>query len=310
MNNCPICKNSTCQVYDDSRHPSLLICADCRHIYWNSMPEVGELVSFYDSEYTTSHQQRYIQAGNRDYYRSHVEELALLVGKSRSEIYFSDFGCSYPVLLEEAQKLGIGRVLGVDLDEASRAYGLARGISMMTPTEFLSQVPQSTLDVIRFSHVLEHLIDPVETLVSAVEKLAPGGLLYITQPSFPVFRPMKLNYPVKDSVYPNHLHFFSPISLSRMLRFVPVKVFKFFTVENADQTHAACSAMLDLSYSEQQLNIWKDFGELGRGSNSNYPIYCGENSALYAIKVTPEVSKRPMKFFNLRTFPSPSPPGG
>lgn len=289
MSACPICKLSAGQIFDDSRRPSLLICVDCRHIYWDCTPGSSDLMSFYNSEYTVSHQQIDIQANNRYYYRDHVGEIANYINKGFSDIYLSDFGCSYPIFLEEAKKLGVGRLLGVELDRPSRDYGIARGISMLAPDEFFSQVPEGAIDIIRFSHVLEHLIDPVETLVAAVKKLAPGGLLYITQPSFPVFQSSKLGYPIKDSVYPNHLHFFSPISLERMLAQVPVNVVKFFTVSNADQMYDECAALLDLTYSEHHTVKWKSIGEPSRGGYSNYPFYCGENSALYAIKMVQEM---------------------
>lgn len=291
MNECPICKSSYARTFDDSRQPFLLICENCRHLYWNCTPSQSEIDRYYNSTYTPNHNQSDIQESNRKYYRSHVEELVKVVGKDRSKIYLADFGCSYPVLLEEAMNLGVGRVLGVELDQSSRDYGKARDIPMMTPADFFNQVPESTLDIIRFSHVLEHLIDPAETLALAVSKLAADGLLYLTQPSFPVFKPQKNSYLLKDSVYPSHLHFFSPISLARMLDRMPIIIFKFFTVTNADQTHAECATLLDLSYAEQNLKAWEELGEAGRGYSSNYPIYCGENSALYAFKAPPPVSK-------------------
>ncbi len=293
MKACPICSSHQATLFDDSRSPRLLICAECRHLFWDRRPTPDELDRFYRSDYTATHQQDEIQAGHREYYRGHVAELVALVGKDMAATTFADFGCSFPVLLEEAQKSGVGRLLGIDLDPASQRYGAERGIPMLTPNAFFRTVRANSLDVIRFSHVLEHLIDPVATVAGAVEKLAPGGLLYITQPSFPVFKPGRTDYHVKDSVYPTHLHFFSPISLRRMLDRFPLRVLKFFTVGEHDETFAGCQHLLDLPYAEKHLAPWNILGEPVRGVRANYPTYSGQNSGLYAIKTEASPERRP-----------------
>jgi SAM-dependent methyltransferase len=281
---CPICSSQKCAVFDDSRTPRLLICAICRHLFWDKTPTQNELNQFYQAVYTPTHQQDDIQASHREYYRGHVDELARMLGKEKPAVSLADFGCSFPVLLEEAQKQGVGKLLGIDLDQASRDYGVARDIPMMTPDEFFRDVPDNTIDIIRFSHVLEHLIDPVATIVRAVAKLAPGGLLYITQPNFPVLRAAQTNYHIKDSVYPTHLHYFSPISIGCLLERCPVRVEKFFTVTNHDETFAAIVDLFDRDYAEKRLKPWQARGDASRGERANYPVYCGENSALYAVK--------------------------
>jgi 2-polyprenyl-3-methyl-5-hydroxy-6-metoxy-1,4-benzoquinol methylase len=284
MKPCPICRSRHTVQFDDSRTPRLLICSECRHLFWDRQPTRRELDAFYQATYTTTHGQQQIQADHRAYYGGHNEELMRMVGKDRAAICLADFGCSIPVLLEEAKKQGVGRVIGIDLDRESQRYGSERGIPMLTPAEFFRRTPNGSVDILRFSHVLEHLIDPVDTLTRSLKKLPPRGVLYITQPSFPVFRAEKTTYHVKDSVYPSHLHFFSALSLVRMLEQVPVNVVRFFTVPNHEEVYAGCAHLLDLPYAEKHLARFKECGEAVRGERANYPAYCGENSGLYAVK--------------------------
>jgi SAM-dependent methyltransferase len=284
MSPCPICRSRRTTLFDDSRAPRLLICAQCRHIFWDRRPTQQELDDFYQTTYTTTHGQQRIQSDNREYYRGHNEELIRIVGKDRAAICLADFGCSIPALLEEAKSQGVGCLIGIDLDCESQRYGAERGIPMLTPAQFFRRTPNNSVDILRFSHVLEHLIDPVDTLARSVEKLAPGGVLYITQPSFPVFRAEKVSYHVKDSVYPSHLHFFSALSLVRMVEQFPVAVVRFYTVPNHDEVYAGCAHLLDLPHAEKHLGRLKERGEAVRGERANYPAYCGENSGLYAVK--------------------------
>jgi hypothetical protein len=140
------------------------------------------------------------------------------------------------------------------------------------------------VDVVRFAHVLEHMIDPFAAVATAVSKLKPGGLLYITQPNFPVFRARTTLYAPKDSAYPKHLHFFSPLSLLKLLAPAPVDVIKFFTTDRPDEVYRETAPLLDLRYSRRRLAALAGMGEECRGPRANYPYYTGENSALYARK--------------------------
>lgn len=108
-----------------------------------------------------------------------------------------DFGCSFPYLLTEAKKSGFAELVGIDSDVHARRMGKENGITMLGPEHLDTGISDCSIDIVRFSHVLEHLIDPVGTLVKTVEKLRERALVYITQPSFPVFscKPCNLALP-------------------------------------------------------------------------------------------------------------------
>jgi hypothetical protein len=99
-----------------------------------------------------------------------------------------------------------------------------------------------------------------------------------------VLKPRRIDRPLKDSVYPTHLHFFSPISLLKMVLRFPVEVANLITSDRQDEVYAEWSAAIDLDYARKQLAGQADKGEPGRGRTANYPIYAGENSALCARK--------------------------
>lgn len=280
---CPVCACRAPVLFDGSRNPEVSICPDCRHLFWGTIPSPKELHAFYAGRYCAEHEQETIQERNRAYYRDHVAELVRLSGRPAGEVTLVDYGSSIPVLVDEARAAGVGSPIAVDVDEKSWAYARARGVRIMTPDQY-ARLPDGSVDVIRFSHVLEHLIDPSGVVKTAVHKLRPGGLLYVTQPSFPVLQPRRADVPLKDSVYPNHLHFFSPLSLVRLVTSFPVVIHRLFTVDRAEEQFAELSDLIDLAYARAMLTDHEAKGEPGRGARANYPYYAGENSGLYAFK--------------------------
>ena len=188
------------------------------------------------------------------------------------------------MLVHEAKDWGLGRPIAVELDHLAVAYAREKNLEILTPAQYVDQIPEDSVDIIRFSHVLEHLIDPKSTVEMAARKLRAGGILYITQPGFPVFRPRQADHRVKDSVFPTHLHFFSPISLLKLVRGFGLRVEKLFTVTNCEEVYGELEHLLDLKYARKQLRDLADKGEPG-GKRANYPFYTGENSALYLRKI-------------------------
>jgi 2-polyprenyl-3-methyl-5-hydroxy-6-metoxy-1,4-benzoquinol methylase len=282
---CPICRGGKAPVLFDATRPQrLVICPECRHVFWDRVPTPEELQRFYEQEYCESHDQQNIQEKIRVYYREHVEQLLRILGRPREEVCLVDYGSSIPTLVREARDLGVGRPIAVEVDRKSWEYAERHGLAIMTPAQYAEQMPAGSVDVIRFSHVLEHLVDPTATVAQAVEKLRPGGILYITQPSFPVLRPRRLDRPLKDSVYPTHLHFFSPISLVKMLSRFPVQIANLITSDRQEEVYAEWAAAIDLEYARKKLADQANTGEPTRGPTANYPIYAGENSAVCARK--------------------------
>jgi len=157
-------------------------------------------------------------------------------------------------------------------------------LEIMTPNQYVDQLAEGSVDTIRFAHVLEHLIAPKAAVDLAARKLRTGGILYITQPGFPVLRPKRTDFPLKDSVFPNHLHYFSPISLIRLVDGLRLQVEKLFSVTRCDEVYHELAHLIDLRYARKRLAEVSQKGERVRGERANYPFYTEENSAFYLRK--------------------------
>jgi len=284
---CPICKANGLVPFQHVSERALVICPECRHITWDAMPTPAELDEYYQSHYTASCGQESIQESAREYYRAHVAELLDRAGCQAHKSTMLDFGCSFPSLLEEAAGLGVQTPIGVEPDRTARQRGAELGIQMHSPNDFEREIPDRSVHIARFSHVLEHLTDPVSTLAAVVRKLRKGGLVHITQPSFPVLRAKACGIPLRDCDWPTHLHYFNALSLRVLAERSGLRVVTLFTHQLADDAVSQFAPALDTCYAAEKLRNVRDLGDGIFGLNANYPLYAGENSALYATRDRP-----------------------
>jgi SAM-dependent methyltransferase len=260
----------------------LMICEACRHVFWRDMPSDDVLRAFYAGSYTAEHDQITQQEQNRAYYRSHVDELSAIIGRRVADLTFVDVGCSYPVFLAQAVRAGVRGALGVDWSPEAREYGQRHGVDVIRPDEFDARMPDGSVDLLRYSHTLEHLIDPVSVLASHLPKLAPGGVVYVTQPCIPVLRFAASPAPPHDAVWPTHLHFFSPLSMLALMRQFGLEVERFFTVADEDLAQARYGAALAVDDARTSLVELDNKGDPSRGALNNFPFFTGRNLAIYA----------------------------
>jgi 2-polyprenyl-3-methyl-5-hydroxy-6-metoxy-1,4-benzoquinol methylase len=279
---CPICESAGNTEFFLKEDRPLLICRNCRHVWWRDLPSETELSDYYRTRYTQAHSQETIQAQAREYYRNHLCELAAIVNRRPQEARLMDYGCSIPVLAHEAVKLSFSGVLGVDWAEEAKEWGRTWGVEVLTPSE-LGSIPDQSIDIVRLSHTIEHSVEPMAVLRSLTPKVRSGGLIYITQPNFPVFRPRRSNHDLLDTVYPEHLHFFSALSLIEMVSRLSLCVIRFFSHQKEAEVVSKYREMIDLDYARERLAAYASRGDVNFPDYANYPYYAGENSVLHAL---------------------------
>jgi 2-polyprenyl-3-methyl-5-hydroxy-6-metoxy-1,4-benzoquinol methylase len=119
---------------------------------------------------------------------------------------------------EVASRNVFERVVALEPTPELSASCRARGIETIAlPFEsFAAQKPADRFSVVANFEVLEHLFSPREFLRDVFSILADGGLLFLTCPNGQGFDIQVLGT-VSDSVDHEHLNYFSPESLSRLL---------------------------------------------------------------------------------------------
>ncbi len=96
-----------------------------------------------------------------------------------------DIGASSGILLQAFQRAFPGDVVGVEPGEAYRKYAENSGLKMFPSLDDLIAAKPEKFSLVSLSHVLEHLLDPVDTLRTIRHELiAEDGLLLIQVPNF------------------------------------------------------------------------------------------------------------------------------
>ncbi|MBI4567511.1 MAG: class I SAM-dependent methyltransferase [Planctomycetes bacterium] len=135
----------------------------------------------------------------------------------RGEGRLLDVGCGVGSVIWRLAALG-WTVEGVEMDAAAAEVGRRHGLAIATGTLEETALPDASFDVIRMSHVLEHLPSPSRTLAEVRRLLRPGGVVYLNLPdisawNFRLFRscwfPLEL---------PRHLFHFTPQTIARLAK--------------------------------------------------------------------------------------------
>jgi SAM-dependent methyltransferase len=113
---------------------------------------------------------------------------------------------------------------GVEWDEGASKRATTQGMSIFTGDVFEAKFPDQYFDVVRMSFVLEHLLNPRETLVEIKRILKPQGRLYLS-----VQNTRSLNYWLFRERWfsldiPRHLFSFSVGNLRKLLLSLGLKI--------------------------------------------------------------------------------------
>jgi SAM-dependent methyltransferase len=104
--------------------------------------------------------------------------------------------------------------MGLEVSEGVAEQARALGLDVRAAD--VTSLKGESFDVVRFSHVLEHLRDPYETLVQSHALLGPGGYLMIAVPRMPSALTALLGRRAHFHL-PFHLYHFSPRGMRMLL---------------------------------------------------------------------------------------------
>jgi SAM-dependent methyltransferase len=204
----------------------LLHCPRCLLGWWNW--PAFDPATFYDQVYFQSaaegkgyNDYAALQAGLRRTAYARLRRISRYCtahgGGRRPPHRLLELGCGTGVFLDAARQAG-WTVSGVEVSPYAAAQARQRGLDVRTHSVEDFEWPAGDCDCVALWDVLEHLCDPAGVLRAAGRALRPGGILALstgdvtslcarmTGPRWHLFN------------LPEHLFFFSPAALDRLLR--------------------------------------------------------------------------------------------
>ena len=218
---CPTCGSAESKKELEKDHLTLVRCSLCGLVYVNP---IFDETHYYETYGSTEYQRivRDLGEASHDYRvrrfgSERVETMAgYLTDSQESPVVYLDVGCSTGFVVEAASERG-WRAYGIDLNPSAVEFGCKRGLDLKTIALDEGEFSPESFDAISLFDVLEHLVNPAETVERCFELLRPGGILYLYVPNYDSSSRLLMG---KDAhfIWPtHHLNYYTPITLGEFL---------------------------------------------------------------------------------------------
>lgn len=250
--NCNLCDSSRKTLLLESRnwlnntkeYFNLMRCDNCGLVYLSPRPTKKLISSYYPDTYepynaegknTAERLSRNLLDGYYkkkknilDYTKSILTQLIYSPIPNDTPGKILDVGCGPGISLYNLKKFG-WEVHGLDISQKAVSFAINNLGLKNVKRGFIEDTsyPEAYFDVIRMSHVIEHLGNPKKALLKIKKNLKKNGTLIITTPDFSspfrsIFGPYW--FPLES---PRHFYLFTPKTISLLLGKVGgLKIFK------------------------------------------------------------------------------------
>lgn len=228
--------NNTLHLYDNHDYISgeifpIAYCQDCHTTYTPGNLDPDSLINYYGTDIY------YGNAGRRfiglietmiGWFRHHRTQLIRHYHPQPGAVL--DIGCGRGLMLAELKAAGWDST-GVEFSRELAQAGSAKHQLPIIHSYYLTdcQLPSQHFDVVTLWHVLEHLIQPLQTIEEIQRILKPGGHLIIEVPNIYSWQAKLSQGDWFHLDAPRHLYHFSPEGLQKMLRAKGFEVVKVST---------------------------------------------------------------------------------
>lgn len=220
MSGCGVCGASpllrVLDLRDHFGRPTWLgRCPACGLVQACERPSNDELERYY-SEYCYAHDSAWVVP---EATVASLDRLAAGLARYRQNNRCLDVGCGAGAILAAMARHG-WQAEGTELSEVAADRLEAQGFRIHRGAVEELRLPADRYDVVLLSEVIEHLRAPRSALENVASALRPGGAAYLTTPNFQSLSRRLLGERWRVISVPEHLYYFAPGSLRRLLRSV------------------------------------------------------------------------------------------
>jgi 2-polyprenyl-3-methyl-5-hydroxy-6-metoxy-1,4-benzoquinol methylase len=231
---CVLCGSDRFQTIYLDNPSSIVECKDCQLVFFNPQPSPAYLQGYYSSQigYMSSIEENlrsfeaepksWQDTANWIFYKIYQHK-----PEEKGERLL-DVGSAYGFFLMFAKKRGLD-VLGLEISTETSKYARQHGIEVQNVSLADAKLDDRSFDIVTMNNVLEHTLNPVTELEKAFSVLKPSGIIYIGVPNWDSLVSRVDGFHWKMKSWPNHLYYFTPETLERMLTKVGFTVKETFT---------------------------------------------------------------------------------
>ena len=227
--NCNFCKSDDYLFLfslDKFKIPFTIVkCRRCGLIYQNPRPNPDLIKSFYSKDYYTGKSSvSYVKEYEKEKFI--IDERLKIIERMKSPGRLLDIGCYSGIFLDVAQKRGWDSY-GIDISPFIVEIAKARGLKIFLGEVSDINFKNNFFDLITLYEVIEHLSDPLESLMQIHRILKDDGLVIIQTANMDSLRAKFLER--KEYYFlPVHLYYFTKKIIIRMLKKAGFEIFKIY----------------------------------------------------------------------------------
>lgn len=211
---CLICNSKQIKDLKKYLNGNMLKCCYCGFVFASQIPTHQELVEHYEGY------------GRNDYLSpitiKRYNEILDSFEKYRKNNTLIDVGAGIGLFAEVAINRGWD-VYGTEYTEEAIDICKNKGIKMNVGKLNPNNYDSNFFDVITSFEVIEHINNPIEEINNFYKIIRKGGLVYITTPNFNSLSRNILGDKWTIIVYPEHLSYYNPKTLNRLMKRVNFK---------------------------------------------------------------------------------------
>lgn len=287
---CPICRRAPREDLTLQNGAKLRQCPECELGWW-AWPEF-DATRFYDQAYfqSSSDKKGYddyasLERGIRKTARGRLARIDTLQRKFSSRLLSEgraprmlEIGCGTGCFLDEAIKLGWDAD-GIEISEYAAQQAIARGLSVVCGPIDEIDLPNEEYDCVVLWDVIEHLPNPTSAIEIAAGALKRGGILALSTGDVTSLCARICGKRWHLFNLPEHLFFFSPRSLEKMLAASHCRV-----VERGYETNWVPLAYL-VERLAKPLGLSTGAARLARGWTWVVPATLRDILGIYAVRI-------------------------
>ncbi|HAX62314.1 MAG TPA: hypothetical protein DCX95_07170 [Elusimicrobia bacterium] len=234
MNVCNLCGSNDLKLLFVKSSVNLMKCRECGLVFIDPRPTLADLKKYYTENYYFATDS---VTGGYDNYLADKENLLKTFTKRISfiENYIKpgkmlDVGCAFGFSLIAAKNRGWD-VCGIELSDFASDIAKKQGFNIFSGTIEESPFQNGYFDCITMWDLLEHTIDPKKELLKTNQLMKNGGILTLSTPDVSSFLEKITGRHWLGYQSPKqHLFYFSPKSISHLLKNTGFEVTKIFHI--------------------------------------------------------------------------------
>jgi 2-polyprenyl-3-methyl-5-hydroxy-6-metoxy-1,4-benzoquinol methylase len=230
---CNLCGGEDCKIlYNIQRFKqkfTMVRCRDCGLIYMNPRPLPEELFQYYSAEYYSGDanysyaDERKNEKANTIIYNKRLSIVESFLNGGGNGWKILDIGCSFGGLLVAARDRE-WETYGVEVSKHSADHAInENGLDIQVSTLESADLPKNFYDAVNMVEVIEHLTDPLGSMMKIRESLKPGGILLVQTANADSLK-ARLSRSRWEYFLPGHLYCFSRKTLSALLNKAGFKI--------------------------------------------------------------------------------------